>query len=66
MKKLLTLLFSSVLAVSLALPVFAQDAAGKTAAKSSTTKPTHKKHHKKGAKRTKKHTSSTAPAGPTK
>jgi hypothetical protein len=61
MKKLLTLLFSSVLAISLALPVLGQDTGSKAPATKSTTTKTAKKHHngKKGAKSAKKATSTT-------
>jgi len=61
MKKLLILLFSPVLAIGLALPVFAQDTGSKApTTKTATTKPA-KKHHggKKGAQRAKKATSTT-------
>jgi len=66
MKKLLTVLFSSVLAISLALPVLAQDTGSKApATKSAITKKASKKHHgTKGATKTKKGTGTSATPAP--
>ncbi len=55
MKKLLTLLFSAVLVFSLAMPVFAQDAAGSEAPKAEKKeKKAHKMHKMKKEKKEKK------------
>jgi ribosomal protein L12E/L44/L45/RPP1/RPP2 len=53
MKKLLTLLFAAVLAVSLSMPVFAQDS-GQTEAAPKAEKHTKKMHKAKKAKAEKK------------
>ena len=55
MKKLLTLLFTAMIAFSLAMPVFAQETTTTTAAKAKKTKATK-------AKKTKKEKTTTAPS----
>ncbi len=54
MKKLLTLLFSAVLVFSLAMPVFAQDAAGQEAPKAEKKEKKHKMGKMKKEKKEKK------------
>ena len=51
MKKLFTLLFTALMAVSLALPVFAQDAGGQEAPKSDSGKMKKEKKPKKSKKK---------------
>ena len=63
MKKLLTLLFTSLMAISLALPVFAQDAGSQdqgAAGQDQGAKPKKEKKHKS---KKKKSTDQTAPSG---
>ena len=54
MKKLVTLLFAAVLAVSLSMPVFAQDAGQSEAAPKAEKKHSKKMHKEKKAKKEKK------------
>jgi Ni/Co efflux regulator RcnB len=65
MKKLLTLLFTAALAVTMAMPVFAQDTSSQD---TSTAAPKAEKHHKakkaKKAKKSKKSSSDTSTANP--
>ena len=58
MKKLLTMLFTGMIAFSLAMPVFAQDTAGQETTKATKTKKTKATKTKKA----KKTTTSAAPA----